>query len=41
MVSEKSKNGITSLLTPTNAKGFPNWIFEDINKAIENAIQRG
>ena len=41
LVSEKSKNGFMSLLIPTSSTTPPNWIFEDINKAIETAIEKG
>lgn len=41
LVSEKSKNGILSLLKLTDTKELPNWISEDLNFAIENAIKKG
>ena len=41
IVSEKSKNGFLSLLTPTNSNELPNWMFENIDKAIKNAAEKG
>lgn len=41
LVSEKSKNGILSLLNLTDARELPNWISEDLNIVIENAIKKG
>lgn len=41
LVSEKSKNGIVSLLTPATSNTIPNFIFEDINLAIKEAEKRG
>lgn len=41
LVSEKSKNGMLSLLTPVTSNSIPDFIFEDINLAIEEAEKRG
>ncbi|MEO9572206.1 MAG: hypothetical protein ABJH82_00445 [Polaribacter sp.] len=41
LVSERSKNGIISLLTPATSNTIPNYIFEDINKVIKEAEKRG
>ena len=41
VVSEKSKNGFLSLLIPNNSNELPSWIFENIDKAIQNAAIKG
>ncbi|TMM29550.1 hypothetical protein FDT66_10550 [Polaribacter aestuariivivens] len=41
LVSEKSKAGITSLLTPSNSEKPLEFIFEDENLALKEAFKKG
>lgn len=41
LISDKSKNGIVSVLNPNEAIESSNWIFENKEIAIENAIKKG
>jgi hypothetical protein len=41
LTSEKSKNGLLSLLTPATSKEIPDFIFEDEKDALKSAEERG
>ena len=41
LVSEKSKNGIVSLLLCPDKTNLPDWISEDIDTAISIAAKKG
>ncbi len=41
LTSEKSKNGLLSLLTPATSNEIPDYFFEDEQKAIKSAEERG
>lgn len=41
VVSNKSKKGVVSLLTPATSNSIHDFIFEDINLAIKQAEKRG
>lgn len=39
--SEKSKNGVLSLLRLANSNEIPDWYFEDLEKALKSATEKG
>ena len=41
VTSSKSKSGVLSLLMPANSNEIPDWHFEDIDKAIDVATEKG